>query len=74
MANLLPQLKADTDVFTTFEGDNTVLLQLVAKTILSDYGRRVAKLDVVGKARFAADLVGGMVAERTGVRAVLQPG
>ncbi|MDN5858899.1 MAG: acyl-CoA dehydrogenase family protein, partial [Pseudonocardia sp.] len=37
--NLLPQLKADTDVFTTFEGDNTVLLQLVAKTILSDYGK-----------------------------------
>ncbi|GAA1252350.1 acyl-CoA dehydrogenase [Pseudonocardia aurantiaca] len=73
-ANLLPQLKADTDVFTTFEGDNTVLLQLVAKTILSDYGRRVAKLDVVGKARFAADLLGGMVAERTGVRAVLNRG
>src|SRR6185312_4711720 len=29
--NRLPSLKADTDVFTTFEGDNTVLLQLVAK-------------------------------------------
>lgn len=25
--NRLPSLKADTDVFTTFEGDNTVLLQ-----------------------------------------------
>ena len=32
--NRLPQLKADTDVFTTFEGDNTVLLQLVAKELL----------------------------------------
>ena len=28
--NRLATLKADTDVFTTFEGDNTVLLQLVA--------------------------------------------
>ncbi len=28
-------LKADTDVFTTFEGDNTVLLQLVARSLLT---------------------------------------
>jgi acyl-CoA oxidase len=73
-ANLLPQLKADTDVFTTFEGDNTVLLQLVAKTLLSDFGRRIARLDLAGKARFAADLVAGTVAERTGLRAVLRRG
>jgi acyl-CoA oxidase len=72
--NLLPQLKADTDVFTTFEGDNTVLLQLVAKTLLSDYGRRVGKLDLVRKARFAADLLAGSVAERTGLRAVVRRG
>jgi acyl-CoA oxidase len=69
--NLLPQLKADTDVFTTFEGDNTVLLQLVAKTLLSEYARRVGTLDVRGKLRFAADLVVGEVAERTGARSVL---
>jgi acyl-CoA oxidase len=73
-ANLLPTLKADTDVFTTFEGDNTVLLQLVAKTLLSDYGRRVARLDLAGKARFAAGLVADAVAERTGLRAVLRRG
>ncbi len=72
--NLLPQLKADTDVFTTFEGDNTVLLQLVAKTLLSDYARSVGKLDLLGKVRFAADLVGGEVAERTGARSVRSRG
>jgi acyl-CoA oxidase len=72
--NLLPQLKADTDVFTTFEGDNTVLLQLVAKTLLSDYGRRVAKLGPLGKARFAADLVADQVVERAGARPLLQRG
>src|SRR5690606_32646396 len=73
-ANLLPALKADTDVFTTFEGDNTVLLQLVAKTLLSDYGRRVARLSPVGKAKFAADLVADAVVERTGARALLRRG
>ena len=73
-ANLLTQLRADTDVFTTFEGDNTVLLQLVAKTLLSEYGRRIAKLDLAGKTRFATALVGGAVAERTGLRALLRRG
>src|SRR3954447_21982759 len=36
-ANRFAALKADTDVFTTFEGDNTVLLQLCAKNLLTDY-------------------------------------
>ncbi|HHM20470.1 MAG TPA: acyl-CoA oxidase, partial [Bacteroidetes bacterium] len=35
--NRLPDLKADTDIFTTFEGDNTVLMQLVAKGVLSRF-------------------------------------
>ncbi|RYZ40560.1 MAG: acyl-CoA oxidase [Myxococcaceae bacterium] len=39
-ANRLPSLKADTDVFTTFEGDNTVLMQLVAKGLLTGYRQR----------------------------------
>ncbi len=35
--NRFADLKADTDIFTTFEGDNTVLMQLVAKALLSDF-------------------------------------
>ncbi|MEO0340349.1 MAG: acyl-CoA dehydrogenase, partial [Bacteroidota bacterium] len=35
--NQIAALKGDTDIFTTFEGDNTVLLQLVAKGVLSDF-------------------------------------
>ncbi|MFN4144296.1 MAG: acyl-CoA dehydrogenase [Runella sp.] len=35
--NELPDLKADTDIFATFEGDNYVLLQLLAKSILTDF-------------------------------------
>ena len=35
--NRFADLKADSDIFTTFEGDNTVLLQLVAKGILTEF-------------------------------------
>jgi acyl-CoA oxidase len=53
--NLLPRLKADTDVFTTFEGDNTVLLQLVAKGLLTRFQRDVEDLGTLGMARFVAE-------------------
>ncbi|ODU00762.1 MAG: acyl-CoA oxidase [Pseudonocardia sp. SCN 72-86] len=65
--NLLPQLKADSDVFTTFEGDNTVLLQLLAKGLLSEYGSRVGKLGPLGTARFAGGVAVEAVAEKTGL-------
>ncbi len=35
--NRFAALKADSDIFTTFEGDNTVLMQLVSKNLLTDY-------------------------------------
>lgn len=35
--NHLADIKADSDIFTTFEGDNTVLLQLVAKGLLTEF-------------------------------------
>jgi acyl-CoA oxidase len=35
--NRLAALKADTDIYTTFEGDNTVLMQLVAKNLLTEF-------------------------------------
>ncbi len=35
--NLLPQLKANSDIFTTFEGANVVLYQLVTKNLLADF-------------------------------------
>jgi len=35
--NRIAQLKGDTDIFTTFEGDNTVLMQLVAKGLLTEF-------------------------------------
>lgn len=35
--NRIADFKGDVDIFTTFEGDNTVLLQLAAKGVLSDF-------------------------------------
>ena len=70
--NRLAGLKADTDVFTTFEGDNTVLLQLVAKGLLTGYRDAFGSLDGWGRATFVAEQVRGMVLERTAARAVIQ--
>jgi acyl-CoA oxidase len=39
--NRLAALKADTDIYTTFEGDNTVLMQLVAKNLLSEFNDKL---------------------------------
>ena len=37
MENKFALLKADSDIFTTFEGDNTVLMQLVSKGLLTEF-------------------------------------
>ena len=70
-ANRFAALKADTDVFTTFEGDNTVLLQLAAKNLLTEYRDQFGELDPLGVAQFFAGQVFETVAERTAMREVL---
>ncbi|MDQ1691202.1 MAG: acyl-CoA oxidase [Pseudonocardiales bacterium] len=70
--NRLADLKADTDVFTTFEGDNTVLLQLVAKELLTSYRDHFGELDVLGTVRFVANQAVGTVLERTAARKLIQ--
>ncbi|MDQ3785949.1 MAG: acyl-CoA oxidase, partial [Actinomycetota bacterium] len=71
--NLLPGLKADTDVFTTFEGDNTVLSQLVAKGLLTDYRDNFADLSPLATARLVAEQVMGAVLERLPARKLGSP-
>ena len=46
-------LKADSDVFTTFEGDNTVLMQLLTRSLLTEYKRQFQSWDF--------DLIMGLV-------------
>lgn len=70
--NRLPGLKADTDVFTTFEGDNTVLLQLVAKGLLTDYRDAFGDLDTLGMVRFGARQFAGALVERAAARGLIQ--
>ncbi|MER5393249.1 acyl-CoA dehydrogenase [Saccharopolyspora sp. NPDC002686] len=70
--NQLAQLKADTDVFTTFEGDNTVLLQLVAKGLLTDYKDQFSDLGTLGLAKFLADQFVSAMFERSATRSLVQ--
>lgn len=71
-ANRLVSLRADMDVYATFEGDNTVLLQLVGKRLLTDYGRSTAQMDVAGQVRWVADRAGDMALHRTPLRRASQ--
>ena len=70
--NRFTALKADTDVFTTFEGDNHVLLQLVAKGLLTDYASDFSDLDQFGMVRFVAGLAVETVLERTSVHKMVE--
>ena len=62
-ANGLAALKADTDVFTTFEGDNTVLLQLVAKDLLTGFRSQFAANRVLRLAAYVASRAATELAE-----------
>ena len=69
--NRFDALRADTDVFTTFEGDNHILLQLVAKGLLTDYAGEFENLDQLGMMRFVAGVAVETVIERTSVHKLL---
>jgi acyl-CoA oxidase len=69
--NRFAAMKADQDVFTTFEGDNVVLLQLVGKSLLTNYQHEFGSLDPIGTARFVASQVLETVGERTAVRELI---
>ncbi len=70
--NRFDALRADTDVFTTFEGDNTILMQLVAKGLLTDYKDSFEDLDQIGLVRFVASTAVETVLERTNARSILE--
>jgi len=60
------------DEHSSKEGDNTVLLQLVAKGLLTGYRDAFGSLDSWGKVGFVADLVRETVLERTAARGLIQ--
>ena len=70
--NRLIALRADTDVFTTFEGDNHVLTQLVAKELLTAYADDIKGMSPVEWVRFAANFAGERVLKRTAAETIMQ--
>ncbi|MFF9342894.1 MULTISPECIES: acyl-CoA dehydrogenase [unclassified Streptomyces] len=70
--NRFAALKADSDVFTTFEGDNHVLLQLVAKGLLTDHAGEFEDLDQLGMVRHVAGLAVETVIEKTSAHKLLE--
>ena len=66
--NRLTGLYQDLDVYVTFEGDNTVLLQLVAKRLVGDHAAELMGLDATGMARYVVE----RAASRTGWRRATQ--
>ena len=70
--NRLIGLRGDTDVFTTFEGDNHVLTQLVAKELLTAYADDIKGMSPVEWVRFAANFAGTQVIKRTAAQTIIQ--
>jgi len=61
--NRFADMKADSEIFTTFEGDNTVFLQLVAKTRLSQFKESFGNMGFVSTMRFVSDIASTTISE-----------
>ena len=70
--NRFAALKADTDIFTTFEGDNTVLSLLLAKGLMTDYSKDFGDLNPVEMVTFIAGQAVETVVERLFARKLVQ--
>ncbi|HTJ50339.1 MAG TPA: acyl-CoA dehydrogenase [Cyclobacteriaceae bacterium] len=53
--NRINALKNDSEIYTTFEGDNTVLMQLVAKSRLTEFKQEFSNMNVFGILNYVAD-------------------
>jgi acyl-CoA oxidase len=70
--NRIVGLRQDVDIYVTFEGDNNVLLQLVAKRLLTDYSRQFAKADAGAMARYVVAQTADRAYHGTGLRRLAQ--
>jgi acyl-CoA oxidase len=52
--NRIDALKNDTEIYTTFEGDNTVLMQLVAKSRLTEFKQEFGNMNLLGIVNYVA--------------------
>ncbi|HWC85586.1 MAG TPA: acyl-CoA dehydrogenase [Solirubrobacteraceae bacterium] len=70
--NRFGALRADVDIFTTFEGDNTVLMLLAARGLLTNYSDQFDDLNPVAMVTFVASQVVETVLERLFARKIAQ--
>jgi acyl-CoA oxidase len=70
--NRIVGLRQDLDIYVTFEGDNNVLLQLVAKRLLTDYSKKFAKADPSTIARHVVAQAADRAYHGTGLRRLAQ--
>lgn len=70
--NRLVGLRQDLDIYVTFEGDNNVLLQLVAKRLLTDYSAQFRKAGVGVMARYVAAQAADRAMHGVGLRRLAQ--
>lgn len=70
--NRLVGLRADLDVYVTFEGDNNVLLQLVAKRLLTDYSAKFKDADIGALASYVVGQAADAAFHGTGLRKATQ--
>jgi acyl-CoA oxidase len=61
--NRIGQLKNDSDIYTTFEGDNTVLMQLVAKSRLTEFKQEFSGGGMLGIINFLAERAATSITE-----------
>lgn len=62
--NRIDALKNDTEIYTTFEGDNTVLMQLVAKNRLSEFRKSFGKMDAMGMINYVYENAKTAISEK----------
>lgn len=70
--NLLTSIKADSDIFTTFEGDNVVMLQLAGKELMTGFAKELGGLKPLEMVRFGLDSFGSLLRRRTAADAIIQ--
>jgi acyl-CoA oxidase len=70
--NRFASLKADTDIFTTFEGDNTILMMLAARGLLTDFSEHFGGLNPAEMVTFVAGQVVETMVERLFARKIVQ--
>jgi acyl-CoA oxidase len=65
--NRIDALKNDTDVYTTFEGDNVVLMQLVAKNRLTEFRKEFGDMNMFTIFNYVANQARTSIAEKNPV-------